>query len=115
MDNGQLRMFAIAAPGGAGRGSCCHIPCLDCFGRDGLPVVREGRAATQPCPTEYRSVTLGNGDVLRRTAIFLGIARGWRPSPSRGGASRAALTDKEVSDETPVLLSKAGCREIQSD
>ena len=64
------------------------------FGRDDLPVVREGCAAAQPDRTEYRSVTLGNGDVFRRTAIFPGIVRGARPFRLLGGASRAAPLPK---------------------
>ena len=67
-----------------------------CFGRDDLPIVREGSAAPQPYPTEYRSVTLGNGNVLRRNA---NSSRG-------GGASRAAPLDQDVSGGTPALPGK---------
>jgi hypothetical protein len=42
------------------------------FGRDGLPVVREGRAAAQPYRREYRSATPGNGSVLAEDCVVGG-------------------------------------------
>ena len=72
------------------------------FVRDDPPVAWEGCAAAQPCRTEYRSVTLGNGDVLRRTAIFPGIVLGARPSRSLGAASRSARSDNDVPGGPPT-------------
>jgi hypothetical protein len=75
------------------------------FGRDDLPVVREGCAAAQPYRTEYRSVTPGNGNVLAEDRPFPPFSAKWsrgaRPSRSLGGASRAALSDKDMPGGTP--------------
>ena len=90
------------------------------FVKDDLLVVRGGCAATQSYRRGYRSVTLGNGDVLRRTAITLGISQGARPSRPPGGASRGIRSDKDVpggtptpAHETPALASQSNSKRFK--
>ena len=78
------------------------------FARDGLPVLRQGRALVKCYCTGYRSVTLGNGNVLAEGAFFRHLQRDRLCGPMGSPAAEKLKRFKVIKSKKYKMKLKLG-------